>query len=107
MPVLNIHNAVAGCSVLIEYRGTPSAVVLLLPFATTGKRLGDTLVGLVGNQALQPWLNYTLDSLTGDVQMLPVRTVQCDVNGFAHAVVPAAALLSAGDTLRVEATEIA
>lgn len=111
MAILNIHNAVASCSVLVEYRGTPSAVVLLLPFGVQnnglGKHLGDVTLGLAANQSLQAWANYTVDTLVGNIQLLPVRTVLTDTNGFGFAVVAVAHLLSAGDSLRVEATEIA
>ena len=108
MAVLNIHNAVVSCSVLLEYRGTPSAVVLMIPYGVTGSPLKDVLLALARNQSLQGWANMGLAGvLTTGVQLLPVRTVQADVNGFAFAVVPTAALLSAGQSLRVEATEIA
>ena len=70
--------------------------------------LKDVLLALARNQSLQGWANMGLAGvLTTGVQLLPVRTVQADVNGFAFAVVPTAALLSAGQSLRVEATEIA
>lgn len=105
MPILNIHNNTEGCSVLIEYRGTASAVVLLIPYGLTGARLRDILLALARNQALQGWANLGFNSPT-NVQLLPVRTVQADINGFAWAVVPTASILSAGHTLRVEATEL-
>lgn len=111
MAIVNIHNAVVSCSVLIEYRGRASAVVLLLPFGLQntglGKPLGDLTIGLAGNQSLQPWGDYTLTTLVSTVQLLPVRTVQTDKNGFAHVMVPVANLLSAGDVFRVDFTEIA
>jgi len=107
MGTLLIHNGTEGCSVLLEYHGTPSAVVLMIPFGQTGSHLKDVALALARNQAVGGWANQALNSPYDGIQLLPVYTVQADVNGFAHAVVPLASLLSAGHTLQAEATEIA
>ena len=106
MGILSVYNYTEGCSILVEYRSTPSAVVLLVPFGSTGTRLRDLALALVRNQSLQGWKDQGLNSPVDGVQLLPARTAQCDINGFAFQVVPVANLLSAGNTLRVEVTEI-
>ena len=106
MGTLNVYNYTEGASVLVEYRGTPFAVVLMIPYGSTGIRLRDIPLALARNQALQGWANEGLNSPVGGVQLLPARTVQVNVNGFAHWTVPVANLLSAGNTLRVEVAEV-
>ena len=106
MGTLNIYNYTEGASVLVEYRGTPSAVVLMIPYGSTGTRLRDVLLALARNQSLQGWANEGLNSPVSGIQLLPARTVQVDTNGFSHWIVPVANLLSAGNTLRVEVAEV-
>ena len=107
MGTINVYNHTEGCSVLLEYYGTPSAVVAMVPLAIQAAVLGDLSLALLAHQSVQGILDAALAGLlVSGVQLLPVRTVQTDVNGFAHAVVPLASLISAGDTLRVVATEI-
>ena len=107
MGTINVYNYTEGSSILVEYRGTPSAVVLMIPYGSTGTRLRDMLLALARNQALQGWANQGLNSPVNDgIQLLPARTVQVDVNGFSHWIVPVANLLSAGNALRVEVAEV-
>ena len=108
MAILPIYNAVASCSVLIEYRGAASAVVILVPFGGAGQLLRDIHLGVARHQALQGWASEGLNGLiTAGIQLLPAIAGQTDVNGFLHRVVGIAALLSAGDAIRVEAYDFA
>ena len=108
MPALRVHNAVEGCSVLVEYQGAASAVVLVTPYAVPADPLlRNVALGLARAQSLQGWADQGLASPVSGVQLLPVQTVQADVNGFGFWVVPLANLMTAGDTLYVTATTVA
>ena len=109
MAALRVHNAVEGCSVLIEYQGAASAVVLVTPYAVPADALlRNVALGLARTQSLQGWADQGLGSpLALGVQLLPVQVVQADVNGFGWWVVPLANLMAAGDTLYVTATTVA
>ena len=108
MPALRVHNAVEGCSVLVEYQGAASAVVLVTPYAVPADPLlRNVALGLARAQSLQGWADQGLASPVSGVQLLPVQTVQADVNGFAWYICPLATLMSAGDTLYVTATTVA
>ena len=106
--ILNVHNAVASCSALIEFRGNASAVVLMNAYCIPSSllRLRDVRLALARSQSDFGWASVTFTSLVSQVQLLATKTVQSDVNGFAHWICGAAEAISAGDSLRAEATVV-
>ena len=105
MATLTVYNGYAGCTSLVEYRGSAGDIVAMTAAIrfVIPLRFADIALSVLALYPLQPLANQLLGGLWVSGQMLSQRLVEANSNGIAHVVLLQTAAVAPGDVLHVSA----